>query len=424
MPKVSIVIPVYNGVTFVDKCISSILKQTYTDFEVILVDDESIDDSLMACREWEIRDKRVQVHASVHQGAAGARHMGVLASKGEYITFVDIDDWVESTWLADLVAPFYMDSSIDIVVGGCFTNDLSGRVISSPSIHTPCYMGQEEALAGLMHPELWSGGCSCMKLYQRKFLLQVKPHKELSNGEDFALNWDVFRLAKRIYDIGRGGYHYVRNSASATHRINPKSYMACFAFASSILRSQEAQNSKKIKRALLEWILYDWHRLISLLYYELTDNESDIRELHQFFHRNFHSIFAELPQTPFIRHECNRFDNLSGINSYDVYGQEWEKIKKHLLEGRKVFLYGTGIYAQMIRAEFEKRNLCFDGYVVSDGQAYPELSPNDTHVVCYYSDLSVASRSNTVLFLTMNCRTSAAIYNRIVEDGFREIFLW
>lgn len=95
MPEISIIVPVYNTEKYLDRCIRSITEQTFSDFELILIDDGSKDNSGFICDEWEKKDSRIKVIHQKNAGAGAARNAGLRVAKGEYIGFVDSDDWIE-----------------------------------------------------------------------------------------------------------------------------------------------------------------------------------------------------------------------------------------------------------------------------------------------------------------------------------------
>lgn len=94
-PKISVIVPVYNTEKYLDRCIQSILAQTYTDFELLLVDDGSTDSSGAICDKYAEQDSRVRVFHKENGGVSSARNQGLDNAKGEWITFVDSDDWVD-----------------------------------------------------------------------------------------------------------------------------------------------------------------------------------------------------------------------------------------------------------------------------------------------------------------------------------------
>ena len=102
-PKISIVVPVYNKDRILDKSISSIIAQTYKNFEIIIINDGSSDNSLELCKIWSEKDNRIKVFTQKNKGVSEARNSGVKKCTGEWIGFVDPDDWVEPYWLERIV---------------------------------------------------------------------------------------------------------------------------------------------------------------------------------------------------------------------------------------------------------------------------------------------------------------------------------
>lgn len=99
----SIIVPVYNAESFLDKCINSLLNQTLSDIELILVNDGSMDSSLEICQKFEKMDNRVKVYTQVNSGQSKARNVGLANASGKYIAFVDSDDWVDENYFEKLI---------------------------------------------------------------------------------------------------------------------------------------------------------------------------------------------------------------------------------------------------------------------------------------------------------------------------------
>ena len=110
---ISIILPIYNGEQYLRDCLESILKQKYHNFEVILVNDGSIDSSEAICRQYVNRDDRFRYVQKEHGGASSARNYGLELVKGEYVTFIDADDWVEENYL-ELLHQSLKENNADI----------------------------------------------------------------------------------------------------------------------------------------------------------------------------------------------------------------------------------------------------------------------------------------------------------------------
>lgn len=102
-PKISVIVPVYNVEQYLHRCIDSILAQTFTDFEVLLIDDGSTDNSGKICDEYAKKDKRIRVFHKKNGGVSAARNCGIDFSKGELIYFVDSDDWLKQNCLQNII---------------------------------------------------------------------------------------------------------------------------------------------------------------------------------------------------------------------------------------------------------------------------------------------------------------------------------
>ena len=117
MPKISVIVPVYNVENYIEKCIESILSQTYTDFELLLINDGSSDKSGSICDAYVNKDERIRVFHKKNEGVSIARNLGIKRSLGEWICFVDSDDWVENLYLEKFVENKELDEDTMVSQG-------------------------------------------------------------------------------------------------------------------------------------------------------------------------------------------------------------------------------------------------------------------------------------------------------------------
>lgn len=139
-PLISVIVPIYNASETLDRCVQSILEQTYSNFELILVNDGSHDDSGDKCEEYANKDKRVRVFHKSNGGASSARNLGLTQAQGDWITFCDSDDWVYPSWLQNFVDNAH---DVDYVCQGLETsNPIKSSDLRSRYIYGISYCGE------------------------------------------------------------------------------------------------------------------------------------------------------------------------------------------------------------------------------------------------------------------------------------------
>ena len=154
MPKISIIIPVYNTENYLHCCIDSILAQTYTDFELLLIDDGSTDKSSKICDEYAEKDSRIRVIHKENGGANAARKLGIEKANGEYVIFVDSDDSILQNGIEKLLIISSENPMADIIV--CHMN-INTKIVSN-------FVFVMDLFNGKCSSNLWS------KLYKRNII--------------------------------------------------------------------------------------------------------------------------------------------------------------------------------------------------------------------------------------------------------------
>ena len=125
-PKISIIVPIYNVERYIRECLDSIIRQTFSDWECLLIDDGSPDNSGAVCDEYAKIDGRFRVFHKPNGGVSSARNYGIEKAQGEWVTFIDSDDFISPTFLEGLYKPIMQDEQLDFVHGGC-TNWNDGK---------------------------------------------------------------------------------------------------------------------------------------------------------------------------------------------------------------------------------------------------------------------------------------------------------
>lgn len=234
-PLISIIVPVYNASQYLEQCLKSVLGQTYTNIEVICVNDGSTDDSLRILQRIKENDNRLIIVDKKNEGVSAARNDGIKTASGEYLMFVDSDDWLElntcelvqknNTINADVLMWSYIsEGEIEtrkkyIFDSDCFFLDTELR----DKLHRRCIglIGEE-----LRHPELADSLSPVWgKMYRRSLIasnnIEFVDLSEIGTYEDGLFNLSVFEFAKSVVYLNQNLYHYrreMRKSVTSGYR--------------------------------------------------------------------------------------------------------------------------------------------------------------------------------------------------------------
>ncbi len=234
-PRISVIVPVYKAERYLQECINSILNQTFTDLELILVDDGSPDNSGAICDEYAEKDKRVKVFHQENRGVSAARNLGIDNAKGEYITFVDSDDYIESYTLEILYYDIISNKAdISCAHGRSKYSDTKEALEKSKQIIWRDNDAIKKSL--LDHSATYS---SCRKLYKKEFINDIRFEEGRKIHED---SFFVFCccLKKPVFVMRNVFvYHYRENPDSASHSPFSDKFLDILYFAN---RKQELVN--------------------------------------------------------------------------------------------------------------------------------------------------------------------------------------
>ncbi len=213
-PRVSLIVPVYNGEKWLERCVQSLLAQTMGDFELLLIDDGSEDSTPELCDQWAQRDQRIHVFHQKNSGVSAARNVGLDYAMGEWVAFVDVDDWVAPNYLqtltrkqSELPARTVLVSSLVIEEErGCFEEILVERLY---------LRGEGNAL--LLEFKLFAHGFSAAKLYNRELIEKshLRFDETITFKEDLFFFLAYLKMVDKIYVMNYAGYHYWRGHSEA-----------------------------------------------------------------------------------------------------------------------------------------------------------------------------------------------------------------
>lgn len=207
---VTFILPVYNAESTIYRCLDSILKQTYCDYEVIIVDDGSIDNSGKICDSYSLNDNRFRVVHKENAGVASARQLGVSLATGEYVIHIDSDDWIEPNMLSDMMNEI---SDADILVSDYYYNTKHGQTYVRQVDCTTSEELLEKIIKGEVFGSLWH------KLIRRNLYQNIKFNTDLTFCEDQLLLFKILTTYQcKVINLHKAYYHYECNDGSITQR--------------------------------------------------------------------------------------------------------------------------------------------------------------------------------------------------------------
>lgn len=223
MPCVTIIVPVYNSEKNITECINSILGQTFKDFELILIDDGSVDKSGMICDDYANRDSRIVVAHTTNKGVCAARNKGIEMAKGQFIMFCDADDVVNKHWCEYLYDVITFNEKCLVLTSFCRSMDIVA--LEEPKIVEDCkfYNIFKTGLSGSV----------CNKIFNRNTIINNNVYFDASIplAEDVIFVAEYMKYCKGVKWIQNNLYYYRVNDESALHRYNPYAAMYhCKAF--------------------------------------------------------------------------------------------------------------------------------------------------------------------------------------------------
>lgn len=212
-PAITVIVPIYNVEKYIHKSIKSILSQTLNNIEIILVDDGSTDKSGKIADFYAEKDSRVKVIHKINQGVSIARNVGLELATGEYVSFIDSDDWIDDDMFEILYCEA-IENNCDVAMG-CFSredikNNKSVKVLHPFKSNTVLLKNdiKREICSRLLINVFFTS--SCDKIYRLSFLkkYKIKMPNNVKLREDYIFNMDVFNFAERVKYVPIAFYHY------------------------------------------------------------------------------------------------------------------------------------------------------------------------------------------------------------------------
>lgn len=212
---ISVIVPVYNVEEYIEKCLDSIINQTYKNLQIIIVDDGSPDNSGKICDEYAKKDNRITVLHKENGGVSFARNIGLQNATGNWVTFVDSDDWIENDYIEQLLIIAKQDNADVVLCGYNRVNNTAGQEINATGGKDT--FSQFEYLIKTLNPQTGFGFCH-MKLIKKDRIQNLKFDENLVVGEDALFNMQLSKNIKNAVFYKKALYNYRNNSNSVVKR--------------------------------------------------------------------------------------------------------------------------------------------------------------------------------------------------------------
>lgn len=248
MPRISVIVPVYRVEKYLPQCLDSIVGQSYKDLEIILIDDGSPDKCGEICDEYAVRDERIMVIHKENSGLSAARNDGIDRAAGDWIAFVDSDDWCEPDYYEKLLEAAG-ENAPDVIIAGGYYKEYHQKRKEVRHFNEACFYKDKEHLEDL-RAQITVFGLPWDKLYRASFLKEngFRYDASVRACEDFLFNFQVFDKAGCVGLVPAIGYHYRQVAASIANGFNPDKPEINYAFLSRLHDSAaESIASEKIR---------------------------------------------------------------------------------------------------------------------------------------------------------------------------------
>ena len=218
-PLISIIIPCFNAEKTLEKCLESVVQQSYANLEIIIIDDGSTDETSLIYNKFQSNDERILVLKQQNSGVSKARNTGVKAATGDYICFVDSDDWAELNYCSELYS-LLVGENADISIVEASYEDENGNVLcNKPTSEEKIFDGNRALVLLLEDQEIQSHPWG--KLFKADLLKNVHFPENLKCFEDYSTLFKIFNKAVKVVKSNEKLYHYIQREDSLSHNLSP-----------------------------------------------------------------------------------------------------------------------------------------------------------------------------------------------------------
>lgn len=299
---ISIIVPIYNSSKVIQRCIDSILMQSYKNWELILINDGSVDNSLAICSMYKKANSNIYIIDKENGGVSSARNAGLALSKGEYICFVDSDDSLSPSYLSCLMQSIECNNAdlaicgMNIISSGCTKKMIPASAHIEGKIEIANFVQR--------HYLEWMISSPCGKLYKRKHMPLYGFEKKISLGEDLKFNIEYFSRIKSLEIQASALYNYFDTEGSLTKSYKPEhldSIIDIYDLTKKFIENIEGAN-----RSLFKYVNY---KLFSFCISFMSQNMRNCNKIEEkkfikqiINNENLQNAILFLPRLDFVRY--------------------------------------------------------------------------------------------------------------------------
>lgn len=245
----SIIVPVYNVEQYLEQCILSLVHQSYRSIEILLIDDGSSDGSSAICDEWAKKDQRIHVFHTENHGVSHARNVGLEQARGDYIGFVDSDDWIDPD-MYEIMMKKIVAAQAEICGGG-YVHEFGSHSTYPLKMEKEQELSRDTVLVsvfGRAQPKLLECGV-WDKVFSRKILHDLRFREDVTHAEDMLFFWQAMKNVKKFIYLPLFKYHYRMRIGSAVNSGISEKTVTAMIVMEEMMASVAGENTT-VKRAI------------------------------------------------------------------------------------------------------------------------------------------------------------------------------
>lgn len=288
--KISVIVPIYNAAKFLDKCLKSILSQTYQNLEIILINDGSTDNSLEICETYKKTDERIKLFSKENSGVSSSRNIGIENATGKYVIFIDADDYIEQN-MFELLSKDLFDFNVDMSICGYKKVDINGNILFESEDLNEKYF-DDEVFKHYLFDGRYYREILCNKLFKLDIIKNnnIRFREDIHINENIVFILDFAHFARKFVYDNQLLYNYVFHENSA---LNEKFNLKKVSVLASYVRILEYKLEPTILNKIKYKYLFEGYAFVYRLA-KIKINNKELKEnLKQFEARYYNDIKAE-----------------------------------------------------------------------------------------------------------------------------------